>query len=283
MSWAARFGQRFRALDKALQDFWERIRPALEYMAWITEPDPVLLEYYCGDYIRKISEMGLPPLSPEAQPEFLMAALFLQPGSAEGARAPLLQVATLCRRPDVAAAIIVEKRLLRRAVATTGTPDPALKDELLSEAYVLVAERIMPSLSRRVGKIPVSELKPRLQSLTTDAYLLRAIQSELRRFLGRHRKAAENVPSSTTEEPAVWPDGPGGPDTLIAIKDLLRRFASRPGATGLDRRLVQAFLLAPRRSARSLAAEWKMPERTVGEHRRLMLQYLRGHLSPDSD
>jgi hypothetical protein len=272
-------------LCAAVRAFWERHREALVGLAGVVALDPVLVDYCCGAYHEEMRALGFGPLSDEEQREFLIAtiALWTDEGETADHRPPLLAVALACDRVDIAAAIISRSGLAERAARRTGTPDPEVKGELPAQALVLLEEKTLRWLSRQAGKTGLADVNRRLRALTSDAYLYRAIHNELRRYLGRRAKAEarDRRARERAAKEREQSDAAGDPEQLATLRGILERFARRGGAKEMDRRLVEAFLEDPKRSARSLAQAWGKSERTVRYRRRLMLEYLRGKLGED--
>jgi hypothetical protein len=270
-------------IARAIDDFCERNREVLFSLAKLIWLDPVLVDYCCGPYTEELRRLGFGPPSGEQQREFLIATIALWPEGSLEARPPLLALALACGRSDIASAIIQGKGLLGQAARKTGTPDPEVKAELPGQALTLLEERTLPWLSRQAGATALSEVNDRLRALTSDAYLYAAMHTELRRYLGRRARKearAQQVQERMAARQAQSEDS-GDPANLAEIRAVLDRFARRGGAKDMDRRLAEAFLGDPRRSARSLALEWGESERTVRHRRRLMLGFLREKLTEE--
>lgn len=277
---------------KALREFVQspaahRLMLGLAAMAEVMECAPS----YCAPYGRELARLGLPPLTREEQHEFILIAVLLGGREAQelGQRVPLVEVALAAGRHDIAAATVMKRGLTQAAVHQLEYDSGRQQGELLTDAYLDLREEILPSIERRLSRIPMWDVRriarPILQQAVRDAYLLKSIRRALVRRLEREARNAEEAPWDEEAEQKLdqlkQRLAGGGPELDWDIERATGSFLERPRASKLDRKLVAEFRRGPDSSAREIALRIGEPVRTVQDHWTKLVKHVREQLNMD--
>ena len=198
-----------------------------------------------------------------------------------------MEVALAAGRHDIAAAIVMKRELTQAAIHRLERDNVRQKGDLLADAYLKLREEILPSVERRVSRIPMGHVRriagPILKQVVRDAYMLRSIKRALVPRLQREARNAGEAP---------WDEGAqqkldelkqrlAGDDSELSwdIERALASFLARPRASELDRELVAQFRRQPDSSAREIAKRIGKPIRTVQYHYRKLVDYVRKQLN----
>lgn len=284
---ADEMGRRIAPYVQALQDMArcpEMERLARGVVGWLS-----LLEtapQYCVPYNREIAQLGLEPLTEEEQRSFLTASVLLQGGRERrlGSRLPLAEVALMAGRHDIAAAVAMGRPQTRAGVQRLERGSGQEEGELLGDAYLALLEEILPSIQRRLHRIPMAEapsrLRPLLEEVVRDAYLVKSIRRALVRRLKREAKRAEAETefSSDLAERLAKAERRPDPELDWRIEEAIASFLERPRASELDRKLVAALRRWPDCSIAEIARRIAKPIRTVQDHRKKLDEHVREYL-----
>ncbi len=258
-----------------------KVIAALELIA----PGDAWLVEYCRPYERVIvEEMRLPPLSAEERRWFYLAGLLLDPGDwRTGTRPPLLPLALVAERVDIATAEVLRRRLPDKAFAGFPQLGAETRQDLQGEAFLRLRSNTLPYLAKTVQTLPLASARKCLAEVTRDSYLIACVSRDLRHVLKkgrlqREREVSHPVATETGEPVRIAEFG----EWALAIKEAAKRYASRPGAAALDGEVVEAFLRHPELSASAIARKIGAPPRTVQYRLRKLKEYIRQQLREEN-
>jgi len=243
---------------------------------------------YCRPYQRQIGQLrdaNIRPLDRTDEMRFTVIGVLITPPeeSALGYRPPLEWVAVMCRRFDLASAILSAERpqLLRWSKRVVSAQD---LDDLSPEVYLTLCEEVLPSIGRRAGDLTYPEGTEKLKGWMSDWYLATAIKHNvLRRFeqqrTWRRRETTLDEARVTAgiEELA---QRAAAIDRMVA-RDAVEEYLRQSKRPELDRAIMDA--LGEGRSMRSLAAELGVPERTLQQRRKSLVEFCARRLGFDEE
>ena len=207
-----------------------------------------------------------------------------------GQRLPLAEVALRAGRPDITVAVVMARAATRVAISSLEATTGRSQGELVSAAYLDLRETILPSIARRLGQVPLSEARttvpPLLEQVLKDAYLVTSIGHALGESLARdgERRKRETRWSEEAElhvqraPHGAWLGRRDEGELAWGIEQALASFGRRPGAAGLDRKLVAARRRWPDVSVAEIARRIGEPVRTAQYHHHRLLEYVRKQL-----
>jgi DNA-binding CsgD family transcriptional regulator len=290
--------------QRAMADLARRLAPLLEALReWMQSPEMgrfmqglaamgEVMECapsYCAPYDRELARLGLPPLTKDEQRDFILIAVLLGGRQAQqlGQRVPLVEVALAAERHDIAAAVVMERKLTQDVIHQLERDNSRPEGDLLADAYLELRESILPSIRRRIGRIPMRDTRriarPLLKQVARDAYLLKAIRRAVVRRLERETQGMEGAPwdEEARHKLAQLKHRLAGDDSELNwdVERALASFLARPRVSELDRKLVQELRQSPESSARQIALCIGESVRTVQHHRRTLVDYVRKQLN----
>lgn len=275
MAWVGTMVRGFGAAMTRAQRQYDRVVTSVcKGLIWIHEL-PATASSYCGPYNVELRRRGLAPLSPQEELDFLMAAILIaRPEElGPGERVPLAEVSLAGGRTDVAARIWGEQ-LLEGDGRNGFHPFEPEWDDWQGEAFVGLSKSILPSIQRRLDNTPLVNVRAIMPRVASRAYLMQSLRNYLFERLGREAKWAEpETPTDLAEERIAGHERADDCDRYAA-QQVLTRFLER-SATDLDRRMLEIWRQHPDWSARRIAQQLRIPERTVRYRWTRMIKYLR--------
>jgi len=272
-----------RAIDEiARSPGLQRVAQGLAALGQLMDAAPG----YCAPYDRELARLGLAPLTKEEQVRFTIVAALIQGGAQVqlGCRPPLEQVALLAERPEITAAMVMERAATRSAIRSLEISNEREEGDLLTDAYLELRRTILPSIQRRFNRVPMADfrrvLRPALTQVVRDAYLVKSLRRALVRRLDPEAQRKEKEEEWDDEADRCHSARHHRKDQELnwEIEQAMASFLERPRASELDRKLVAALRRWPDASAAELARRISKPVRTVQYHRRKLLEYLRKQL-----
>ena len=302
-AWLEQWDLGLRQLNQAMEEIVRRLAPQVQALReWAGSPEVQrfaqgvvawgsLLESapsYCAPYDWELARLGLTPLAAEEQRHFMLVAVLLRKRRELrlGQRLPLVEVALAAGRLDITAALVMERAATRSTIRSLEMSNKREAGELLADAYVEMREKILPSIERRLHRIPLADMRrvarPVLEQVVRDAYLVKSIKRVLVRRLERERRRKEKeekwvVQRSATEIQRLA-DAHRGQDQNWLVEQAIASFLERPRASALDRKLVAALRRRPESRAKEIAGRIGEPVRTVQYHYRKLVDHVRKQL-----
>ncbi|NIM05566.1 MAG: hypothetical protein GTN65_08105 [Armatimonadetes bacterium] len=241
--------------------------------------------YYCIPYNLELKRLGLKPFSKEKYLSIVIFSHLLSDAKERqlGRRPPLEEVALLVGRPDVTAALVMERVKLRRSIDNLEKVNKQEEGDLVTTAYLKLVEEIIPRIQRHLKEVPMTDFRrvvqPMLAEVLQDAYLVTSIKRELVRHLKRELRQKEKdeewLAESMAKEKQRLTDPNIDREQAWVIEQAMASFLERPRVGELDRKMVAELRRSPDSSAREIAGRIGEPVRTVQYHRRKLREYVR--------
>jgi hypothetical protein len=277
-------GELMQSIIRALQGA-QRLTRTVREMAqqahrWVRRA-PRIAAQYCQPYQRQIEALYQPPLAPLTpghEWEFLLTAgLVATPEErALGKRPPLEQVALLCGRLDLAAAVIYRQRpeLLRAAEADEFCAQD--REDLAGAVFLALQSQIMPSIGLRVATMTPAEARQALDDLLARQYLVASVLNAMkrrRRSTGGPRKRESSLSEHEDDLAAAARE-----DVIdvLGAEAAIAAYLEASDRPELDRQIAAAR--KARKSMAALSKEIKVPATTLNYRWRKLVRLCRLYL-----
>jgi len=290
-AWSAQLGPWFDAmarLSAQLAAKLERLQQTLQAVAAALQANVIApaAVHYCRPYDEALEGAGMPPLDPATRERLLLAACHLEDPLEflQGRRVPLLTLAVATNDLDLATRAAVLAGVPQRIVPRLGDLTGDQREEAVGRCIVALSEQVLPDLRRRLERhysTNVAADRRLLMEITKEAYLVTALGHEVRDELARERLRPQKEVAAGAEFRRELQLAQAPTDHSAArIREALRAYAERDGATQLDREMVAAILADPGQclSGSALARAVGRPERTVRRRREMLITYTRSYL-----
>jgi len=270
-----------RALREMMQPFeqaLERMRALGDSVRSIVEQVPQVAAEYCRPYQRQIARLrdaNVRPLSPEDELRFMVMGVLITPPEepALGYRPPLDWVAVVCRRFDLATAVLSIDR--PQLVRWTKRAVPAQDlDDLPPEVFLTLCETVLPYIERHLGELMPQQFAEKLKGWMSDQYLAAAIKQNVIRGLVRQRGRRKREVGAAEAEMALIMDETSEKSAAIdrlALAAAVAEYLGQSKRPELDQQIVEG--LKEGRSIPDLAPQLGTPERTLRQRRKNLVDF----------